>query len=140
MRLSSWLLTAALAGATIPHTVQAAQAGDAGAAAVLPVRMAPVDPQAMPSTKAEYAWLREIWGKKTIAGQQDLTWDDQVDMARRVFDDTGRWPALMGFDFMNTGMPADGNSGLHQVSEAIAWARRGGLVAFCWHWRDPSLL
>jgi mannan endo-1,4-beta-mannosidase len=110
-----------------------------------PARTAPVDPQATARTKAEYAWLLDIWGKKTIAGQQDLTWDDKVDMARRVFDDTGRWPAIMGFDFMNTGapaagMPVDGNSGLHQVDEAIAWARRGGLVTFCWHWRDPSLL
>jgi len=101
------------------------------------------DTNARPQTKAEYAWLLATWGKKTIAGQQDLTWDDRVDMGRRVFDDTGRWPALMGYDFMNTGMPgagADGGSGLHQVDEAIAWARRGGLVAFCWHWRDPALL
>jgi mannan endo-1,4-beta-mannosidase len=103
------------------------------------------DASALPQTRAEYAWLQGIWGKKTIAGQQDLTWDDRVDMAQRVFDDTGRWPALMGFDFMNTGMPPDAasldaGSGLHQVDEAIAWARRGGLVAFCWHWRDPALL
>jgi mannan endo-1,4-beta-mannosidase len=115
------------------------------APAPMPAVRTPVDPQATPRTKAEYAWLVDIWGKKTIAGQQDLTWDDRVDMAQRVFDDTGRWPALMGFDFMNTGMPAngagrDGGSGLHQVDEAIAWARRGGLVAFCWHWRDPALL
>jgi mannan endo-1,4-beta-mannosidase len=98
------------------------------------------DAQALPQTKAQYAWLQGIWGSKTIAGQQDLTWDDRVDMAQRVFDDTGRWPALMGYDFMNTGTQGDGGSGLHQVDEAIAWARRGGLVAFCWHWRDPALL
>lgn len=115
------------------------------AAPPTPARAVPVDPQALPRTRTEYAWLASIWGRKTIAGQQDLTWDDSVDMARRVFDDTGRWPAIMGFDFMNTGTApagrsADGGSGLHQVDEAIAWARRGGLVAFCWHWRDPSLL
>jgi mannan endo-1,4-beta-mannosidase len=106
-----------------------------------PASRTPVDPQATARTRAEYAWLVDTWGKKTIAGQQDLTWDDRVDMAQRVFDVTGRWPALMGFDFMNAGTPdRDGGSGLHQVEEAIAWAQRGGLVAFCWHWRDPALL
>lgn len=119
MKLSSWLAAGMFACAGLAHAA------------------GPVDPQATPRTKAEYAWLLATWGKQTIAGQQDLSWDDSVDMARRVFDDTGRWPALMGFDFMNTGMTA--GSGLHQVDEAIAWARRGGLVAFCWHWRDPAL-
>lgn len=98
------------------------------------------DRQADPRTRAVYAWLQEVWGKAVIAGQQDLTWDDSVDMARRVFDDTGKYPALMGFDFMNTGMRGPRVSGLRQVEEAIAFARRGGLVSFCWHWRDPSLL
>jgi mannan endo-1,4-beta-mannosidase len=98
------------------------------------------DPQATPATKAVYAWLQSIQGKQTIAGQQDLTWDDSADMAQRVFDDTGKYPGLMGFDFMNTGMTGPKAQGTHQVEEAIAFARRGGLVTFCWHWRDPSLL
>lgn len=136
--------TVRLARAASAFALLAAVASAAHAQAPAPKPVAPVDalvdPQATARTRAEYAWLRAIWGRKTIAGQQDLSWDDSVDMARRVFDDTGRWPALMGFDFMNTGMPVDGGSGQHQVDEAIAWARRGGLVAFCWHWRDPALL
>lgn len=114
----------------------AASAGASGAA------MSPglSDPLATPHAQAVYAWLRGIWGKQVIAGQQDLTWNDKVDMARRVFDDTGKYPALMGFDFMNTGMTGPDTSGLRQVEEAIAFARRGGLVSFCWHWRDPALL
>jgi mannan endo-1,4-beta-mannosidase len=98
------------------------------------------DPQADARTRALYAWLRGIWGRQVIAGQQDLTWDDSVDMAARVFQDTGKYPALMGFDFMNTGMTGPEAQGLRQVDEAIAFARRGGLVSFCWHWRDPALL
>jgi len=86
-------------------------------------------------TQAVYDYLLNIWGKQTIAGQADLTWHDATDMAQRVHDDTGKYPALMGFDFMNTWSTGDG---AHQVDEAIAWARRGGLVTFCWHWRDPS--
>jgi mannan endo-1,4-beta-mannosidase len=98
------------------------------------------DPQADARTRALYAWLRSIWGRQVIAGQQDLTWDDSVDMAARVCQDTGKYPALMGFDFMNTGMTGPKAQGLRQVDEAIAFARRGGLVSFCWHWRDPALL
>jgi mannan endo-1,4-beta-mannosidase len=41
---------------------------------------------------------------------------------------------------MNTGMTGPKAQGLRQVEEAIAFARRGGLVSFCWHWRDPALL
>jgi mannan endo-1,4-beta-mannosidase len=93
------------------------------------------DPQADARTRALYAWLRGIWGRQVIAGQQDLTWDDSVDMAARVFQDTGKYPALMGFDFMNTGATGPKAQGLRQVEEAIAFARRGGLVSFCWHWR-----
>jgi mannan endo-1,4-beta-mannosidase len=104
-----------------------------------PLRDAPVDGQADARTRALYAWLRSIWGRQTIAGQQDLSWNDRVDMAQRVFDDTGKYPALMGFDFLNTWSGGPNAQGLHQVDEAIAWARRGGLVSFCWHWRDPAL-
>jgi mannan endo-1,4-beta-mannosidase len=101
------------------------------------------DADANGRTRSLYAWLLSIEGKQTLAGQQDLTWDDSVDMAARVFADTGKYPALMGYDFMNTGQagqPGKPAQGLHQVDEAIAFARRGGLVTFCWHWRDPALL
>jgi mannan endo-1,4-beta-mannosidase len=132
MKTLAWMIAALLA-APLAH---------ARAPAPAP---ALADAQADAHTKQVYAWLRSVWGKQTIAGQQDLTWDDSVDMARRVFDDTGKYPALMGYDFMNTGMPARTPaglpaSGLHQVDEAIAFARKGGLVTFCWHWRDPALL
>jgi mannan endo-1,4-beta-mannosidase len=101
---------------------------------------APVDAGANQKTRAIYAYLCGIWGKSVIAGQQDLTWKDSVDMAERVHADTGKYPALMGYDFMNYGTTADGTSGQHQTEEAIAFASRGGLVAFAWHWRDPALL
>lgn len=115
-------------------------AARAAASAVPAAAPALSDPQATPHARAVYAWLHGVWGRQLIAGQQDLTWDDRIDMAGRVFADTGKFPALMGYDFMNTGMTAPGASGLHQVEEAIALARRGGLVSFCWHWRDPALL
>jgi len=102
-------------------------------------REVPVDPGANAKTRATYAWLRGIWGKSIVAGQTDLSWNDSIDMAERVHADTGKYPALMGFDFMDYGMTAP-HAGQRQTEEAIAFANKGGLVTFHWHWRDPSLL
>jgi mannan endo-1,4-beta-mannosidase len=98
-----------------------------------------LDEQANEETKELYAYLKNIYGKKVLSGQMDLTWHDDTDMVERVFDATGKYPAMMGYDFMNYYKgDGDGGSGLHQVEEAIDFWNRGGLVSFCWHWRDPS--
>lgn len=110
------------------------------AAPSVATRAVPVDPDANAKTRATYAWLRGIRGNSIIAGQADLSWNDAIDMAERVHADTGKYPALMGFDFMDYGMTGPGLSGQRQTEEAIAFANKGGLVTFHWHWRDPSLL
>ncbi|MES3023520.1 MAG: glycosyl hydrolase [Pseudomonadota bacterium] len=111
-----------------------------GAMPTLATRSTPVDPKANRKTRALYSYLLSVWGKKIIAGQSDLTWLDAIDMAERVHADTGKYPALMGYDFMNYGMSAEWAQGRRQTEEAIAFAKRGGLVEFSWHWRDPALL
>lgn len=88
--------------------------------------------------QAVFDYLRATWGSNIISGQQDLTWDDTVDMYQRVLDDTGKAPAIMGYDFLNYRF--SNGSGLQQTEEAIAHSDRGGLVTFSWHWRDPSQL
>jgi len=59
-------------------TLMVALAGSASAASP---RATPVDAQADARARAEYTWLVQTWGRQTIAGQQDLTWNDSVDMA-----------------------------------------------------------
>ena len=103
-------------------------------------RSEPVDAKATTKTRAVFSYLRSIQGKATLTGQQDLTWKDAIDMAERVHKDTGRYPALMGYDFMNYGMTANWVEGVTQTEEAITYAQKGGLVTFAWHWRDPSRL
>ncbi|HTF96610.1 MAG TPA: glycosyl hydrolase [Cellvibrio sp.] len=103
-------------------------------------RDTPVDANATTKTRAIYTYLRSIWGKSTLTGQQDLTWKDAINMAERVKADTGKYPALMGYDFMNYGMTESWVQGLEQTEEAIAHWNNGGLVTFSWHWRDPALL
>ncbi len=90
-------------------------------------------------------FFSSIYGKQTVSGQMDLTWADSVDMADRIFKDTGKYPVIMGYDFLNY-TPKSGE-GLMQVEEAIKWYKgeynfdksytghKGGLVTFTWHWR-----
>lgn len=103
-------------------------------------RTTPVDINANTKTRAIYTYLRSISGQQTLTGQQDLTWKDAIDMAERVHKDTGKYPALMGYDFMNYGMTANWIEGVKQTEEAITYTNKGGLVTFAWHWRDPALL
>lgn len=108
-----------------------------GSGVQAPARSAPVNANATDKTKAVFSYLQSIWGNHMLSGQQDQTWLNSIDQYQRVLNDTGRAPALMGYDFMNYGLPA-GNSGQAQTEEAIAYWQRGGLVTFAWHWRDPN--
>lgn len=83
----------------------------------------------------------EVWGKSTLSGQMDLTWADKIDMLKKVYDSTGKYPAISGYDFMNVGLGWDG---ARQTQEALNWWKdakgtgKHGIVTFCWHWRDPN--
>ncbi len=109
-----------------------------GSATQAPMRSTPVNPSADGTTRDVYGYLQSVWGEYMLSGQMDLTWQDNIDQYQRVINDTGRAPAIMGYDFMNYGLYWDGISGLNQTEEAIAHWNRGGLVTFTWHWRDPD--
>lgn len=100
-------------------------------------RNAPVNANANATTKSVFTYLKSIWGNHVLSGQQDLTWQDNIDEYQRVINDTGKAPAIMGYDFMSYSLWA-GNPGLRQTEEAITHWNRGGLVNFMWHWRDPD--
>lgn len=108
-----------------------------GSATQAPARSAPVNANADATSKIVFTYLKSIWGNHVLSGQQDLTWQENIDQYQRVINDTGRAPAIMGYDFMNYGM-WEGNPGLKQTEEAITHWNRGGLVTFAWHWRDPN--
>ncbi|WP_339898099.1 glycosyl hydrolase [uncultured Gilvimarinus sp.] len=102
------------------------------------MRDEPVNPNADLTTRAVYTYLQSIWGNHMLSGQMDQTWQDAIDQFARVQNDTGRAPAMMGYDFMNYGLYWNGISGLTQTEEAIEHWNLGGLVSFTWHWRDPN--
>ncbi len=109
----------------------------------------PVDEEATLSARELYAFLHDNFGKKTISGI--MTGDmasangnvtQHADM-QAVYEASGRYPALVGFDFMNATGRDEANDWCRSYTRAVillakdTW-RRGGIPAFTWHWRDPS--
>jgi len=99
-----------------------------------------------------FNYIKDEYGKRIISGQMDTSWttNSKMDMISRVFNDTGRYPALKGFDLIQ--LPYDYkpyNSGMEQIEEAIEWwdgknngvkllpqsPETRGIITFCWHWR-----
>ena len=109
----------------------------------------PVDANATDAAKTMYRFLYDNFGKKVISGI--MTGDmgsangnvtQHLDV-QAVYKASGKYPALIGFDFMNaTGKSASLNYNKSYTTSSIALAkdtyRRGGLPNFTWHWRDPS--
>ena len=116
----------------------------------------PPAPDPSPNKKRLLNFLADEYGKRIISGQMDTSWttNRQMDMTARVFNDTGKYPALKGFDLIQhpfNNAPYLG--GREQINEAIEWwegrnnavallpesPQIHGIVAFCWHWRaGPS--
>ncbi len=113
------------------------------------VGTAPVDKNATLAAKEMYAFLYGNFGLKTISGMMvgDMSSYNgnvlQHADVKAVHDVSGKYPALVGFDFMNsTGKNENEgwNKGYSTSSVNLAKDiyRRGGIPAFTWHWRDPS--
>ncbi len=106
------------------------------------------DPEATIYTKRLYNYIRDVYGKKVITGQMENAWDDSYNQLQQVYDKTQKYPALMGFDFMNyTSLGWSARN--QQIERAVNFwngtdydgkkiSDNQGLVAFCWHWRDPT--
>ena len=113
------------------------------------IAQVPVDANAADAAKIIYTFLYENFGKKTVSGimtgDMDSANGDVTQHAdvQAVYQASGKYPALVGFDFMNaTGLNEADAWYKEYTDKSIELAkdlyRRGGLPAFSWHWRDPS--
>jgi mannan endo-1,4-beta-mannosidase len=101
-----------------------------------------------------YGFLRDKFGKQVVSGfmtnevmQTDGRYtphslETQAE-SKWIHDASGKYPALMGLDFMHaTGKGSDGewHQGYTRATLAMAeeMYRQGGIPVFCWHWKDPS--
>ena len=113
------------------------------------IATAPVDAKATEAAKKVYSFLHDNFGQKTISGimtgdmttaNGDVTQHEDV---KAVYTASGKYPALVGFDFMNATGKEETTSWYKEYTEASMTLakdlyRRGGIPAFTWHWRDPS--
>lgn len=80
-------------------------------------------------------FFNHIAGRYIVAGQQEIAWSQE--RKEEDFDyikaTTGRTPALRGFDFLQYVYSPTVRATQDSSERAIAWARQGGLVAYCCH-------
>ncbi|HAH22154.1 MAG TPA: hypothetical protein DCL77_00010 [Prolixibacteraceae bacterium] len=79
-----------------------------------------------------YQFLYDNYCKKIISGVMDMP------DAEWLKTNTGKYPALVGLDFMQTGRGYTWYNDDTPFLQAKAWYDKNGIPALCWHWRDPS--
>ena len=110
-----------------------------------------VTPNPQPATIEVYEFLKDNFGKKTISGVMTLDLLDgnnTLPLASQsevsyINSNTGKTPALVGFDFMHsTGKNSTNSWQMTYTSAALEMAEElwnaGGIPTFSWHWRDPN--
>lgn len=98
-----------------------------------------VNPYASRETKALMSFLVDNYGKKVIAGQQQESWVAGMGRIDWLYQNTGKKPGLVGFDFMDyTPSRVEQGATSSDTDKAIEWYKNGGVVTFCWHWNSPK--
>ncbi|OLN96871.1 Mannan endo-1,4-beta-mannosidase [Colletotrichum chlorophyti] len=92
-----------------------------------------VNANANADAKALYAYLRSIYGKNILSGQQELSYSNWIN------DQIGKLPALVSVDLMDYS-PSRVERGTvgTAVEEAITHHQRGGIISVLWHWNAPT--
>ncbi|MDE6664990.1 MAG: beta-mannosidase [Ruminococcus sp.] len=98
------------------------------------------DPNATPETKSLMKYLKSVYGKHTIAGQQEIyggghsgnyEWENEY-----LEKLTGKVPAIRGLDFMNYNPLYGWDDG--STERAIEWVKeRNGILTASWHINVP---
>jgi hypothetical protein len=93
-----------------------------------------VTPDPMIETRRLFSYLMDKFTKNIHSGTMSL---NAIEETEWLYTNTGKYPALIGLDFMNHTRNWSWYDKSIVVNEAKNWYARNGLVAICWHWRDP---
>jgi hypothetical protein len=81
--------------------------------------------------KRLYNYIRDIYGKSILSGQQESTWngtpDDEMNYIK---EKTDKLPAIRGLDYIDNDFEG-------VTRRSIDWWEKGGIVSICWHWGTP---
>lgn len=107
-----------------------------------PLDVQPVlsDPLATPETQLLMNYLTDVYGNHIISGQQEIygggndgNFELEFDW---IYNLTGKYPAIRGFDFMNYNPLYGWEDGT--TDRMIDWVNnRGGIATACWHINVP---
>lgn len=87
------------------------------------------------NAKALYQYLCESYGKQVLLGQHDtIGTSAETDM---IYKTTGKYPAIRFGDLM-LATEKDSITTDTEMSIAMDWASKDGIVGYMWHWADPD--
>lgn len=101
------------------------------------------NPNASSETKKLYDYLKINFGRKVISGMQIASARGAIDEINNFESQTGYKPALIGLDFLHdvgygTEWHTQYADSVQVYKDAKMWYENyNGIVAICWHWRDP---
>ena len=84
-----------------------------------------------------YNFLRQNYGTKVLSGTM-ANYSTNLIEATWVYNQTGKWPALTTFDFIDHTNP--NQSWINYTAPFTLsqdWWNNNGIVGLMWHWRDP---
>jgi mannan endo-1,4-beta-mannosidase len=101
------------------------------------VASAPVSANASIQAINLYNYLKTNFGSKIISGTM-ANYSTNITEATWVHTNTGKWPALTCFDYINHTW-ANQNWVEYTAPFTLGqdWWNNNGIVALMWHWRDP---
>ncbi len=83
-----------------------------------------------------YNFLLEQYGKSSISGVcTNVSWN--INEAIWVYQHTGKYPALNGFDLIHLFASPDGWVNYEDISVIEDWWNNNGIVHLMWHWNVP---
>lgn len=104
----------------------------------------PVNPEKLVSnnssekTKRLFEFLKSIYGKKVLSGQQYLQKEELEDEVYMRY--AGKLPAVRGYDLLDMDRNIGGSqiTGGSQIERAVKWGKKGAIITLCWHWYAPD--
>lgn len=106
-----------------------------------------VNPNASKECKELMSFFKQVYGTRIITGQHTAaSHGPEIDF---IYQKTGKFPALRGFDFLSYSLNTETNEPSEHklievkenkgsVEKAIQWYKeKNGIVTFCWHWYAP---
>ena len=97
----------------------------------------PVDAAAIPEAVSLYNYLLENFETNTLsATMADVDWN--TDNAEKVYQWTGKYPAINCFDYMHLNSSPCSWIDYNDIAPVRDWWEKGGIVAAMWHWNVPT--